>query len=130
MTMTLYDALQWENQDFDTTDTVYDLTVTVCADEYNRDDNYDRWCKFILEHVMALEKWGGDRILADWSGFITANIEVFREHARENWYRLPEDDDDLVYEWIQEIEKWMAGYATEEIYGEFMEKYAPRIKEV
>jgi hypothetical protein len=42
----------------------------------------------------------------------------------------PDSYDDLIYEWIDEISKWMAGYANEAIYKDFMEKYAPRLKEV
>lgn len=132
MNWTLYEALQWEKSDFDTSDTVYDTTVTVVYDDYSQPDNYNRFCKFILQHVKALEKYRGGYILADWTGFITENLDVFRELATEMWWEeyIPTDDDDLIYEWIKEIHGWLAGSVSETEYGIFMEKYAPRIKEV
>lgn len=138
--MTLYEFLRLEKSDFDTYDTVYDVCVTVC-EPYEGTmadmDNYDAFCDCIYKHVELVEKTDECSCTANWTGFITDNLSVFRECANEMWkkewiykYGGEPDDDDLIYEWINEIHSWLAGYVSESEYKEFMEKYAPRLKEV
>lgn len=146
--MTLYEFLRLEKSDFDTYDTVFDIEVTVCCPmeffvngtgKYADDKWYDAFYDFILKHVELVEKTGECSCTAEWTKFITDNLDVFKEAAIDLWEiteeqthdeDAPDSYDDLIYEWIDEISKWMAGYANEAIYKDFMEKYAPRLKEV
>ena len=142
MAMTLYDFLKLVKADFDTYDTVFDIEVTACEPYESSMENmewYDKFYDFILKHVEFVEKTGECSCTAEWTKFITDNLDVFKEAAIDLWEiteeqthdeDAPDSYDDLIYEWIDEISKWMAGYANETIYKEFMEKYAPKIKEV
>lgn len=130
--MTLYDFIRMEDTDFDTYDTVFDAEVTVCVpyDDSEITEWYDKFYNFIIKHVEFKEKISEGECTAEWTNFITDNLEVFREAANDMWYddRVPDDDDDLIYEWIKEINSWLAGYVSEVEYQKFMEKYAPKIK--
>lgn len=141
MTMTLYDFLMLEKSDYDTYDTVFDVEVTACT-PYGSTNNdkefeyYYKFCDFIMKHVEFVEKTGECSCVVNWYKFINDNIEVFREAANDMWkpewelrYGKP-DNEDLIYEWINEIHSWLAGYVGESEYREFMEDYADRIKEV
>lgn len=144
--MTLYEFLKMEKADFDTYDTVFDAGVTVCCPteffingkgKYTEDKWYDEFYNFILKHVIVVEKTGDCVCTANWTKFITDNLEVFKEATKDTWcedwifkYNGEPDDDDLTYEWINEIENYLAGYVSENEYKKFMEKYAPKIKEV
>lgn len=131
--MTIYDFLKQEKSDFDTYDTEYDVCVT-CCEPYDDDEqeNYDVFCECIYKHVELVKKTGECSCIAKWTKFITDNLSVFRECANNMWYEgsVPKGDDSLVYKWINEIHLWLAGYVSESEYKEFMEKYAPRLKEV
>lgn len=130
--MTLYDFVRMEDTDFDTYDTVFDVEVTVCVpyDDSEITEWHDKFYNFIIKHVEFKEKTSECECTAEWTNFITDNLEVFREAANDMWYddRVPDDDDDLIYEWIKEIHSWLAGYVSEVEYQKFMEKYAPKIK--
>ena len=131
--MTIYDFLKLEKSDFDTYDTEYDVCVTCCEPyEDDEQDNYDAFCECIYKHVELVEKTGECSCVANWTKFITDNMSVFRECANEMWYEgsVPKSDDSLTYKWINEIHSWLAGYVSETEYKHFMEKYAPRLKEV
>lgn len=80
---------------------------------------------------MNKEKISECECIAEWTNFIADNLEVFREAANDMWYddRVPDDNDDLIYEWIKEINSWLAGYVSEVEYQKFMEKYAPRMED-
>lgn len=127
--MTLYDFIVMENNDFDTYDTVYDAEVTVCVPCEKETDWYDKFYNFIIKRVMFVKKISDGECNADWSKFITDNLDLFREIANDMWNdgTVPDDDDDLVYEWIKEIEGWLAGYVSENEYQHFMENYSNRI---
>ena len=131
--MTIYDFLKLEKSDYDTYDTEYDVCVTCCEPyEDDEQDNYDAFCECIYKHVELVEKTGECSCVANWTKFITDNMDVFRECANEMWYEgsVPKSDDSLTYKWINEIHSWLAGYVSETEYKHFMEKYAPRLKEV
>lgn len=131
--MTLYDFVRMEDTDFDTYDTVFDVEVTVCVpyDDSEITEWYDKFYNFIIKHVEFKEKISECECTAEWTNFITDNLEVFREVANDMWYddRVPDDNDDLIYEWIKEINSWLAGYVSEVEYQKFMEKYAPRMED-
>lgn len=133
--MTIYDFLKLEKSDFDSYDTEFDICVTVC-EPYDGDlteaDSYDLFCDFIYKHVELVEKTGECTCIANWTKFITDNLDVFRECANDMWYEgsVPKNDDDLIYEWIKEIHSWLAGGVSETSYKKFIETYATKIKEV
>lgn len=129
MTMTLYDYINIEMTDIDTYDTVFDAEVTVCV-PYGCEDWYGKFYIFIIKHVLFVEKISSYECTAEWYKFIQENIGVFRQAADDMWYSTPADDDDLIYEWITEIDGWLAGYVSEAEYQKFMENYAVKIKEV
>ena len=69
-----------------------------------------------------------DELQKMWNDFIEKNIETFRKAADELWYRTPKNDDDLIYEWIKEINSWMAGYVSESVYKKFVTEYGEQLK--
>ena len=128
--MTLYEFIKMENNDFDTYDTVFDAEVTVCVPYDKEKDWYDKFYNFIIKHVQFVEKLNDGECTADWYNFIKENIKVFRQAANDMWrldYINIDDDDDLIYEWIKEIEGWLAGYVSETEYQKFMENYSDKI---
>lgn len=127
--MTIAEFLKIAQRDFDTYDTVFDVEVTCCDMIHDKEtDYYTRFCKFIYGKVEVVKMCGDCEMVCKWADFIGRNLEIFREAAREMWTWLPEDDDDLVYEWIKEINLWFAGYVSETEYRQFMENYAIKIK--
>lgn len=131
LTMNLYDFLKFEDSDFDTYDDTFDLEITVCVpyEGTSSGDWYDKFYNFILKHVNVIKKTGECSCIVDWSKFITDNLALFREIANDMWNEgtVPTDDDDLVYEWIKELDGWLTGYVSEAHYHEFMEKYSEKI---
>ncbi len=130
--MNLYDFLTLEKADFDTYDTVFDVCVTVCEPyEYEEGDEkeyYDIFNELMMKKVEVEEKTGECTCVCKWSDFITQNLDTFRSAADELWVRTPESDDDLIYEWIKEINAWMAGYVSESAYKKFVIKYGEKLE--
>ena len=54
--MKLYDVMKKSEEDYDTYDTEYDASVTVCYidDEYE-EDNYDKFCGVLIDFVETLK---------------------------------------------------------------------------
>lgn len=125
--MTLYDFLKDNDNSYDVADTVFDCIVTVCP-PYDGDEWYDKFCNFILKHVEYADYVDECDASAYWYDFIDKNIDEFRRFANDMWAFIPNDNDDLIYEWIEEIHAWMAGNVSEDVYKYFMDKYAPNIK--
>ena len=130
--MNLYDFLMLEKADFDTYDTVFDVCVTVFEPyEYEEGDEkeyYDIFNELMMKKVEVEEKTGECTCVCKWSDFITKNLDTFRSVADELWVRTPESDDDLIYEWIKEINAWMAGYVSEGAYKKFVIKYGEKLE--
>lgn len=130
--MNLYDFLTLEKADFDTYDSVFDVCVTVCEPyEYEEGDEkeyYDIFNELMMKKVEVEEKTGECTCVCKWSDFITKNLDTFRSAADELWVRTPEPDDDLIYEWIKEINAWMAGYVSESAYKKFVIKYGEQLE--
>ncbi len=130
--MTLYDFILQEQGDFDTYDTVFDVCVTVCEpyeyDEGNKKDYYDIFNDLIMKNVEVDYKKSDYECICKWNDFIEKNIETFRKAADELWYHTPKNDDDLIYEWIREINSWMAGYVSESVYKKFVTEYGEQLK--
>ena len=112
----LYDYLKMSEADYDTYDADYDACVTVCyIDEEN--DDYDKFCNGIIKKVNVIEI-NGDELVCDWSKLIERNIIKFKEFTSKHWRNQYEDDiDEFVYQWINEIHYYMAGYVSECFYS-------------
>lgn len=88
-----------------------------------------------MENAFALSRLARTSecsCVADWTQFVTDNLELFKEIANDMWRKeaIPNDEDDLIYEWIRELDNWLTGYVSETEYRTFMDKYSNRIKEV
>lgn len=128
--MKLYDFLKISQNDFDTEDTIYCAVVTVCyIDEEDIDDNYDKFCIELMKKV-EVEKQIGDALLVRWTELIQNNMEKFRAFTAENWYescQYEDDDDEFIYQWINEIHQYMAGNVSEDFYDELV-KFVETLK--
>jgi hypothetical protein len=126
MVATLYDILNISEKDFDTYDTEFDTTVTVCWIDREKED-YDKFCNGITKKVNVIKKVG-DGLLVNWSDLIKRNMEKFRQFTQDNWSencQYEDDEDEFVYQWIREIHLYMAGYVSERFYKKlvaFVEK--------
>lgn len=114
--MTLYEYIQMTECDYDTYDTKYDAGVTVCH-IYEEDDDYDKFCNGIIKKINVV-KINGDTLTVDWSELIERNIEKFKKFTAKHWrYQYEDDIDEFVYQWINEIHMYMAGYVSESFYS-------------
>lgn len=116
--MTLYEYLKMTEGDFDTYDTKYDAVVTVCyIDEESECDNYDKFCNSIVKKVNVV-KVNGDVLIVDWCELIERNLVKFKNFTEEYWkYKYEDDIDEFMYQWINEIHLYMAGYVDEYLYS-------------
>ncbi len=116
--MTLYEYLKMRENDFDTYDTVYDAVVTVCyIDE--EEDEYDKFCNGIIKKVDVIHI-NDDSSTVNWTEMIERNIDKFKAFTKEHWRadcQYEDDIDDFIYEWINEIHAYMAGYASIDFYS-------------
>lgn len=116
--MTLYEYLRMTENDFDTFDTEYDAEVTVCyIDEEN--DEYDKFCNGIIKKVNVV-KVNGDYPIVNWCELIIRNIEKFKRFSSKHWYencQYEDDEDEFIYQWINEIHSYMAGCVSESFYS-------------
>lgn len=114
--MTLYEYLKMSEADYDTYDTKYDAVVTVCfIDEEN--DEYDKFCNGIIKKVDVV-KIGSHGLTVNWSELVERNMDKFKEFTKAHWkYQYEDDIDDFVYQWINEIHMYMAGYVSEDFYS-------------
>jgi hypothetical protein len=113
----------------DTYDNVYDIGVTVEPIEdddyktYPDDENYYKFCLEILKKVDVVEKSGGS-LIVNWNELVNNNMEKFRAFTEKHWRedcQYEDDNDEFVYQWINEIHLYLAGYTNEETYGEFVD---------
>ena len=116
--MTLFEYLKMAENDFDTFDTKYDECITVCfIDEEYAKDEYDKFCIGIIKKVNV-EKIHGDTLTVNWSELIERNMDKFRKFTNKYWkYNYEDDIDEFVYQWINEIHSYMAGYVGESFYS-------------
>lgn len=119
--ITLYDYLKMSENDFDTYDTVYDAGVTVCyiADE-DETDEYDKFCNGIIKKVNVIHV-NRDILVVDWTEMIKRNMDKFRAFTKKNWYedcQYEDDEDEFIYQWINEIHQYIAGNVSIDFYIE------------
>lgn len=129
--MTLYELLKITQTDFDTYDTVFDACVTACAfdkDDEAKEDFYYKFFIGLTKFVTVLENAGESAVTCDWSEMIKRNFDVFKDFTRENWAENYDDDEDeFIYQWIEEINGFFAGFTSENVYKDFVENYMPRL---
>lgn len=120
--MTLYEFMKMSECDYDTYDVDFDAIVTVCLPDEDDDlDAYGKFCFEIIKKVNVIQV-ADTGLLVDWSEFVKRNIEQLREFTDENWYNNYEDDDDeFIYQWINEIHAYMIGCVSEDFYEKLVE---------
>lgn len=120
------------DEDFDTTDYAFDMTVTCCCvypeDIEESSDYYDKVTLKLYELVEVVDEtkykigstWFHTPI-CDWSGLIKRNYDLFYNFAKKhfNIFKDDIDKDKLTEKWIHDIHYYLAGYTTERIYEEF-----------
>lgn len=121
--MKLYDFMKLSEEDYDTYDTVYDAEVTVCYIEENgKNDSYEKFCIELMKKV-DIEKIDGDSLIVKWTEFITENMDKFKEFTKENWYescQYEDDEDEFIYQWINEIHQYLVGNVSEDVYDKLV----------
>lgn len=120
--MKLYEVLKMSEADYDTYDTVYDAVVTVCyIDEEYAKDSYDNFCVGIMKKVEVVQIMS-DELICEWTKLIQNNMEKFRAFTEKHWNRKYRDDEDeFIYQWINEIHYYIAGYVSEDFYDTLVE---------
>lgn len=122
--MKLYDFMKVSEADWDTYDTVYDAAVTACyIEEDESNDNYDKFCINLMKKV-ELEKQSGDILIVKWTELIQSNMEKFKAFTAKHWYescQYEDDEDEFIYQWINEIHSYMAGCVSEDFYDTLVE---------
>ena len=116
--MTLYEYLKLHESDYDTYDTEYDASVTVCfIDEEDEDtDDYYKFCTNIIKKVNVVRADKYD-LTVDWTKLIKDNMAKFKEFTGKHWkYTYEDDKDEFIYQWINEIHAYMAGCVSESFY--------------
>lgn len=121
--MTLYDFIKVTERDFDVYDDVFDAEVTVCyIRESNRNDFCEKFCIEIIKKVNLVKQTDDCCLVAKWTKLIQDNMEKFREFTDKHWSRKYKDDEDeFIYQWINEIHLYMAGYVSEDFYETLVE---------
>lgn len=116
--MKLYDFMKMSECDYDTYDTEYDACVTVCFidEEDEARDSYYKFCADIMRKVQV-EKHNGDILIVNWTKLVNDNMEKFKAFTEKHWkYTYEDDEDEFIYQWINEIQAYMAGYVSESFY--------------
>ena len=121
--MKLYEFMKMSQNDYDTYDTTFDSVVTVCYIAENEvRDNYDKFCVELMKKA-EIEEINGDDIIIKWTELIQNNMEKFRAFTKENWYancQYEDDEDEFIYQWINEIHQYMAGNVSEDFYDKLV----------
>ena len=119
--MNLYEYTRINQNDFDTYDDVYDSCVTVCfIDETDEEDAYDKFCNGIIKKVEVIEQTSDCGLLVKWTKLITDNMEKFKAFTKKHWNeycQYEDDEDEFIYQWIEEINQYMAGNVSERFYS-------------
>lgn len=117
---------------WDCPDKVFDAVITVdCTIEQDGtidilkdDDEFPNMPLFIKEFVgkvtvVTLMSDGTPIIDAD--GLFRRNIDTVKQWIAKNWNGTWDDDDDIIYQMIQEIHYGIAGYKGNKGYGLYLE---------
>lgn len=120
---------------WDCPDKVFDAVVTVdCSVDRDgkvdiiddKDDEYPNMPLFIKEFLGKVEivsLMGDGTPIIDVDGLFRRNIETVRQWCKENWCVDHDtwDDDDIIYQLIQEIHLGIAGYKNNSGYGRYLQ---------
>lgn len=112
--MTVRDFINLQESGYDIGDKDFDAVVT-CEYFEKIESNYDKFCVLLMSKVNLIE--GGNEPVADWSGFVRKNLDEFKAFARGHWRYAYEDDEELIYQWVQEFHAYMAGMLNEGFYS-------------
>lgn len=121
----VYDFVMLTKRDYDVYDIDYDTSVTVCyIDDPDEDDYYSKFCNNIMKKVKMVEYYNDCCFTADWNYLIKSNIREFREFSKKNWaaiFQYENDTEEFVYQWIREIDSYMAGNVSDDFYETLVE---------
>lgn len=118
--MTLFDFMAVSKKDFDTFDTETDAEVTVCYIGHE-DSDYEKFCNGVIRLVDVIEQTSDYVLRVSWSELIKRNIGIFQDFTKQYWKCQYEDDSEFIYQWICEINAYMAGYVPESFYKNLVE---------
>lgn len=110
-------------RNFDTADDVFEVSVTTCyiepdSFELYKDDSYCQFAKWIYESVKVVE--ADETVICDWSGLVKEHMQSFKKFSEKNWKYSYLDNDDFIYEWVKEINSYLAGCASDKCYNELL----------
>lgn len=118
---------------WDCPDKVFDAVITVdCTIEHDgtvdilKDDpefpSMPLFIKEFLGKVQVVYLQGDGTPIIDADGLFRRNIDTVRKWCSENWSIACDtwDDDDIIYQMIQEIHLGIAGYKTNTGYGNYL----------
>lgn len=123
--MTVYDYLKMNECDEDFWDDQFDTCVTICCPDMDDDSWINKFTWEISKHAEVIKTT--EPVLAGWTAMIERNWEKFKEFTKANWEHDYEDKDDFIYEWINEIHMYIAGYMPEDYY-EVLYNFAKELK--
>lgn len=119
--MNLFDYINVAQRDFDVADTEYDASVTVCHIAEDK-CSYDKFCNEIIKKVEVVKQVSDIILVANWTDLIKRNLEKFKMFSRKHWaYDYEDDEDEFIYQWIEEIHAYMGGYVSEDFYDTLVE---------
>lgn len=116
--MRLLEYLKINNKDEDYGDADFDAIITVCFDI--EDDTpylktYNAFCKKLYSSVQIKNK-----NTVFWGNLIKNNLELFRDFAVKNWTIQYKDDDEFIYQWINELDAYCSGAGSDFIYEQMI----------
>ena len=112
----LYDFLILSKCDYDTYDTEYDGVITCTCIEEEPEDNYEKFYHEMCKKV-EIEEVSDNGLIVNWSNLIERNLEKFKEFSNKHWkYNYEDDEEEFIYQWINEIHAYFAGYVSENFY--------------
>lgn len=112
----LYNFLTISNCDYDTFDTEYDGIITCVGIDDEPTDNYEKFYHEMCKKVEVVHVYNHG-LVVNWSNFIERNLEKFKEFTNKHWkYNYEDDEEELIYQWINEIQAYFAGYVSEDFY--------------
>lgn len=120
--MTLYELLQIKEDYIETSDVDYDVLVgTDLVKDEDINENTDNYFKFLNYIAHNVEVTDARNDICNWSKFVLDHKVALTKYAEENWYEVPEDESDFIYEWINELHSYQSGNISEKMYKDFID---------
>lgn len=123
--MNLYEYLKISRRDFDVYDDVYDAEVTVCyIDDEDIEDDSEKFCIDIIKKVNVVKQTSDCILIAKWSDLIKRNMDKFKAFTKKHWRddcQYEDDEEEFIYQWINEIHSYMGGYVDDDFYSTLVE---------